>query len=524
MRIGPKGRGEDGDGAGSPSPRRGKGPRRRGRARPDGRPRRSVRFVVTAWVAGVLAAVLVAGALAGYVKYRELWDGIHHDVVTGLGVRPPKYTNAINILMFGSDSRVGLTLHEQEVLHVGRTGCGCSDTIMIVHISPGRHRVTVLNIPRDTMVPMFGCPAVKGTPGEQDDPAAMVQINQTLSAGGPSCLWKTVEHSTGIHIDHFIQLEFTGVVKVINDLGGVDVCVPENISDPNSGLNITAGEHHIDGLTFLEFWRARETVADGSDLKRIDRDDLLLAQVLRGIIHSRLLTSPTKLLPVVEDAAHAVYATDAGLTESDLLQIGESFRGLSSNDVQFIEAVTQPYPPAPAQVEFVQPADKQLFSAIAHDTTLPKKASPSRAHAVLDTINPADVQVQVMNGTSTPNLATTTAASLTSSGFHVVGAPGDAASPDYTKSVVEYASAADLPAARTLAARLTDVTLRKDPGIEAGTIQFIIGSTFSALSASPSASPSGSASPSPSVGNLAKNFGGITGNATCRTDASAFQP
>ena len=65
----------------------------------------------------------------------------------------------MNILVFGSDSRAGLTRREQLVLHVGRTGCGCSDTIMVVHISPGRHRVTVLNLPRDLMVPMYGCPA-----------------------------------------------------------------------------------------------------------------------------------------------------------------------------------------------------------------------------------------------------------------------------------------------------------------------------------------------------------------------------
>src|SRR5580693_7801261 len=242
-----------------------------GRARrtgPDGRPRRSLAFVITAWVSGVMAAVLVAAALAGYLKYREIWGGIHHEKIAALGKRPPKYaTSATNILVFGSDSRAGLSRRQQLVLHVGRTGCGCSDTIMIVHVSPGRHRVTVLNIPRDLMVPMYGCPASDGKPGEQEDSAGVVQINQTLALGGASCLWKTVEHLTGIRIDHFIQLEFTGVVKVVNDVGGVNVCVPEAIHDPDSGLNIKAGVHHIFGLRFLEFWRARETVADGSDLK-----------------------------------------------------------------------------------------------------------------------------------------------------------------------------------------------------------------------------------------------------------------
>ena len=489
--------------------------------------RRPAGATVAAWISGVLVAVVVAGGLFGYAKYREIWDGIHHDVVSGLGNRPPKYNNAENILVFGSDSRVGLTRRQQLILHVGAQGCGCSDTIMVVHISPGHHRVVVLNIPRDTMVPQYACAAGPGYAGQAADPNGVVQINQTLSLGGPSCLYKTVEQVTGIHIDHFIQVEFTGVVKVVDDVGGVNVCVPENISDPNSGLNITAGEHHIDGLTFLEFWRARYSIADGTDLKRIDRDDLLLAEMFRGIVSSGLLSSPTRLLRVVDDAARAIYATDAGLTQSDLLHIAQSFRGLSSNNVQFIEAITQPYPPAPAQVEFVQPGDGQLFSAIAHDVALPRKTSRAAAGP---TVAPAEVKVTVMNGTTEQGLAADTATALAGRGFQLAGTPGNAAAS--VGSVVEYPSAAELPAARTLAAQVAGATLRRDPAVSAGTVVLILGSSFSSLapqagsaggssaSAQPSASPSGS----PSLGSLAKTFGGINGNANCRTDASAFAP
>jgi LCP family protein required for cell wall assembly len=510
MPRGARSRRNDAVGAGERQPRR------------IGRPRRSLALVVTAWVSAVVVGVLVAGALVGYVKYREIWDGIHRDAVTGLGKRPPKYNNALNILVFGSDSRLGLSAREQVRLHVGGTasGCGCSDTIMVVHISPGRHHVTVLNIPRDTMVPMYGCKATKGLPGQENDPSAVVQINQTLSHGGPSCLIKTVEHTTGIFLDHFIQVEFTGVVKVVNDVGGVNVCVPQAIDDSYSGLKISAGVHHIDGLTFLEFWRTRYSVADGTDLKRINRDDLLLAEMLRGIIRGGVLSNPTKLLPVVDDAARSIYATDRGLTQRDLVSIGESFRGLSSKDVQFIEAATQTYPPAPAQVELVQPADGQLFSAIAHDTKLPTKAkvSPS-SQPVVETLAPADVKVEVMNGTSVANLASNTATSLTADGFQVVGAPGDVSS-NYASSVIGYASAADLAAARTLKARVPGATLHKDPSVTPGTVELILGASFTALAAHPKASPSAKAS----MGSLAKSFGGINGNATCRTDASAFAP
>jgi LCP family protein required for cell wall assembly len=491
--------------------------RQRGR-----RSRRSVALIATAWISGVVAVALVAGALVAYAKYREIWDGIHKDKLSDLGKRPPKYNSALNMLIFGSDSRAGLSPHEQARLHVGHEGCNCSDTIMVVHISPGRHRMTVLNLPRDTMVPMYGCLATGKLPGQQDNPAAMVQINQTLSHGGPSCLYKTVEHVTGIHLDHFIQVEFAGVVKVVNDIGGVEVCVPAPISDPNSGLNIKAGQQHIDGLTFLEFWRARYTLADGTDLKRIDRDDLLLAQMLRGILRSGLLSSPTRLIPVVEDAARAIYATDAGFTQSDMLKIASSFRGLTSKDVQFIEAPTEVYPPAPAQVQFVQPTDGQLFSAIAHDSRLPKKATapqPGVSASAVATIAPAKVSVEVLNGSGVPNIAATTAAALTTRGFHVVGT-GDATATDYTQSVVEYASAADLPAARTVARTVGHVKLHKVPGLTPGTVQLILGSSYSTLGASPSASPS----PSQNVGNLAKDFGGITGTANCKTDSGAFKP
>ena len=493
--------------------------------------RRPAAAKIAAWVSAALVLVVIAGGLFGYAKYREIWDGIHHDVVSDLGNRPPKYNNAENILVFGSDSRAGLTRQQQLTLHVGSEGCGCSDTIMVVHISPGHHGAVVLNIPRDTMVPVYACAAGPGYSGQDANPDGVVQINQTLSHGGPSCLYKTVEQATGIHIDHFIQLEFTGVVKVVDDVGGVDVCVPQNISDTNSGLHITAGEHHIDGLTFLEFWRARYSIADGTDLKRINRDDLLLAQMLRGVISSGLLSSPTRLLPVVDDAAKSIYATDAGLTQTDMLHIAESFRGLSSSNVQFIEAVTQPYPPAPAQVEFVQPGDGQLFSAIAHDVALPKK--PRAAGTAGPTIAPAEVKVTVLNGTTVPRLAADTGATLAARGFRLMGT-GDAAAS--SGSVVEYPSAAELPAARTLARQVAGATLRRDPAVGAGTVALVLGASFSALAPSagqagttptgtptpgtPSASPSGS----PSLGNLAKKYGGITGSANCQTDPGAFAP
>jgi LCP family protein required for cell wall assembly len=340
-------------------------------------------MTILGWVSIVVVAALVIVTLGAYVKYREVWDSIHRVAVTDLGRRPPvyasaKYTNALNLLVFASGSTAGLTRRQQLAWHVGSdTGDAVSETIMIVHISPGRHLVTVVNIPRDTVVPVYACAKGPGWPGQQADPSAIEQIDDTLSYGGPPCLWKTVEQQTGIRIDHFIELGYPGLVNVVNDIGGVNVCVPVAVDDSDSGLRLSKGEHHIGGVTFLEFWRTREKTGDGSDLERIQRDDYLLAQTLKQVLHAGLLSSPTRLLKVVGDAAGAM-TTDTGLSQSDLLQIAQSLRGLSARDYQFIEASNILYPPNPNWVEFEQPQADALFSAIAHDTTLPTAAGPRR--------------------------------------------------------------------------------------------------------------------------------------------------
>ena len=233
-------------------------------------------------------------------------------------------TNSLNILVYGDDSRTGLTLPEQYMLRTGHDQTDNTDTIMVVHISPGLHRVTVMSIPRDTMVPMYECDSGPGYAGQQADPDADVQINSLLQIGGPTCLWKTVEQATGIRIDHFIGIGMPGFVKVVNDLGGVNVCVPFNVNGTGSGLDLKAGEQHINGVQALAFWRAREDIGTGSDLERIQRDQFMSAQVVKGVLGGGLLSNPIRLVSVITDAA-ASMTTNAGMTVSDLVQIGESF-------------------------------------------------------------------------------------------------------------------------------------------------------------------------------------------------------
>jgi len=273
------------------------------------------------------------------------------------------------------------------------------------------------------------------------------------------------------------------------------------------------------------------------------------------VLSSGLLSNPLRLLSVVTDAA-ASLTTDSGMTVSDLVGIANSLRNLSSKNVQFITAPNQAWPADNQRVEFAQPQAEEVFSAIAHDVTVPKvkvapSAAPSSGGARVLTTSPSNVKVRVLNGSGAVGAAAQAAAGLTSRGFNVTGT-GNAASFAYTESVIEYASTSDLAAVNTLRQQLTNVTELRVSSLTAGTVELIVGSDFTGLaplnraaSAAPTgsakstasassgaspgsavmASPSASVSPSASgsgVANLAQSNNGITAAAACASDSSAF--
>jgi LCP family protein required for cell wall assembly len=497
--------------------------RRRGQ-RPRGRSRHSMGQRIAAWTSVAVVGVLVAGTLVAYAKYRSVWDSIRRIDVAGLvGNQPPKLNNAENILLIGSDTRVGQS-------GIGGSAAdtpgGRSDTLMLLHISPQHHEVTVLSIPRETMVPVLSCPAVDGTTGQQAEPGQVELINATLDFGGPVCTWKTFEAVTGIHVDHFIELDFTGFEKIIDDLGGVNVCLPIAVDDPDSGLDLSAGRHHIYGAQALAFWRTREDLGDGSDLERIVRDQYLMVALVHGIEHSGLLHSPSKILAVVRDAANAM-ATDTGLDQNTMLAIAESLRGISSSQVQFVTAPNILDPSNTNDTLFEQPQADELFSAIQHDTVTSvsktkKNSSKKSSTPTVDTVSPSKVSVQVLNGSGIDGMAAQVGSDLTNEGFNVVGT-GDANNFNYTSNVIEYAGSSDMPAVNTLKSVVPNVQVVQDSSLTPGTVELIVGSDFSSLNPAPSPSSSASPSSAPSVKALGAADGAVTGNAGICGDSSEFE-
>ena len=470
---------------------------------------------VAGWVAVTLVVVVTLAALGAYWKFRSVWTSIDHVAVGDLGKRPPKFNkNSLNLLVFASGSTAGLTRRQQLYWHVGRdSGDAVSETLMIVHISPGRHQVTVVNIPRDTMVPIYSCASGHGLAGQQSQPGALEQIDAALSYGGPACLWKTVEQRTHIRIDHFIEMRYAGVIKVVNDIGGVNVCLPFAVNNTYSGLNLTEGEHHIDGVQFLEFWRTRENIGMGSDLQRIQRDDYLLARALEQTLRKGLLASPSRLYRVVTDAAPQL-TLDTGFSQSDLLHLGESLRGLSGKGVQFVQAPTVPYPANPNWVEFEKPQDRHLFRAIAHDAKLPSTTAGEPPAELSTSASPSQVRVAVLNGSGVSAEGSRIAKDLASRGFHVTKT--QTLPHPRGRTVIEYGAASQLPKANALAAQIPGARVKQVAGLASSQVVLIVGTRDSSLKAKPKPSAAHK------VADLSSKYGGFSGAANCHSDAAAF--
>jgi LCP family protein required for cell wall assembly len=332
------------------------------------------------WIAAGLAICLAIGSIAAYLKFRSVWDSITRVPLTGLGAAPPKLTSAMNVLLIGSDSRSG----PNRKFGAGIQGQR-SDTIIILHIEPHHRGVIALSIPRDSVVPVLSCPRESGAPGQTAQPGQVEQLNATFAAGGPGCLWKTGEQTTHLHLDHFVELNFTGFEKVINDVGGVTICLPFAVNDPDSRLRLSSGQHHVGGAEALAFWRARY-LGEGSDLQRIRRDQYLMVSLLQGVEHSGLTASPSRILSVVTDAARSM-TTDSRLNLPAMISIADSLRRLPPGGVQFIELPTQAYLPNPNWVTWPA-SDLALFRAIALDRPV-SPATGSTSKAVADAHDPA---------------------------------------------------------------------------------------------------------------------------------------
>jgi len=225
-----------------------------------------------------------------------------------------------NWLIVGSDTRKGLTRAEIDQLHVGFGGANGSDSLMLLHMGSGRP--VLISIPRDSYVPI---------PGHGSN-----KINAALAFGGPTLLVKTVEAVTGLRIDHYMGIGFGGLVSVVNEVGGVRVCLPAALHDPYSGVNLKAGCQNLDGTQSLAFVRDRHSFAT-SDLQRIQNQRAFLKALLSKATSPGVYLNPFSALPFASAAAGSI-AVDKGSSLYDLYQAAMALRNPLTGTVPIANA------------------------------------------------------------------------------------------------------------------------------------------------------------------------------------------
>ncbi|MFJ2721152.1 LCP family protein [Streptomyces sp. NPDC087437] len=350
------------------------GPRRRTKGRrrkpPTGRRRA---LTAMAWTAAGI--VVLGGAGAGFLYFKLNGNLRTIDINQALGGdRPTKADNGSeNILVLGSDTRAG----GNKKLGGGTDdGSARSDTAMIVHVYEGHKKAGVVSIPRDTLVDRPECTDAKGGTHAAEHDA---MFNESYSTGGAACAVKTVESMTGLRMDHYLEVDFSGFQKLIDELGGVRVTTTRDIDDPRSHLDLKAGTHTLDGQQALGLVRTRHAVGDGSDLGRIQLQQAFVKALADQVKHIGVLTNPKKLYDLADTATRTVTAdSDLGSVNS-LIAFADGLKGISSSRMTMVTMPVRYDPANPNRVLVEKAKAQQIWNALRNDKPIPRTATEGTA-------------------------------------------------------------------------------------------------------------------------------------------------
>ena len=243
----------------------------------------------------------------------------------------PAGPKGVNILLMGSDSRQGPNSSGYGDPSVHSTER--SDTTILLHVSQDRSFATAVSIPRDTWVTVPSCPDPET---KEKGGGYEFKFNAAFQVGGPACTALLVEQMTGLRVDHFAVVDFTGFKRIVDELGGVEVCLSSAAEDSSSGLSLPAGTSLLNGEQALSFVRARKSLGDGSDIGRIKRQQAFLASMARSAFSAGLLLDPPRLLRLLE-AVGSSLTVDRSLAEPGKVRdLAWGMRSMSPRDITFV--------------------------------------------------------------------------------------------------------------------------------------------------------------------------------------------
>ncbi|WP_234433281.1 LCP family protein, partial [Streptomyces sp. NRRL WC-3549] len=482
-------------------PRR--GPSRGGR--PDRRRRR--RSPLRTALLVVLSLAVLGTAGLGWV-YLKLNGDI--DTFDGAGLskdRPASGSSkGANVLVIGSDAR---TDGNSALGGGAKDDIGRSDTAFLLHVYADHRHAIAVSIPRDTLVTIPPC---RLPDGSWTDTRTDTMFNAAFSvgqteAGNPACTQNTVEELTGLRVDHTVVVDFKGFAALTDVVGGVQVCLPQDIYqgdlNPNRATKgeriFEKGEQNVSGKQALDYVRIRHGIGDGSDIGRIKRQQAFVSSLLKKIKSDGL--TPTKLLPLATAATQSM-TVDPGLGTADkLMAFAMSLKDIDLHDTKF---VTVPWRYQGSRVAIAEPDASRLWAALKADRTIDGEdagggktstASPSGSPGTggsgpEDAVDGAGIDVAVYNGTTTSGLASRAAAALTEHGFTVT-ATGNAADRQHTTTVVQYGTGLR-SRAETVARVFPGARLEAVGG---SAVNVVVGTSYAAPDASATTDPAAGTGP-----------------------------
>ncbi|QNS02999.1 LCP family protein [Streptomyces xanthii] len=322
------------------------------------------------WVAWGAAAVVVAGGTGVAYAWQHLDGNIKGtDVNAALGKDRPqaRHDGAMNILLLGSDSRAGTHGHYGTGIAGAR-----ADTAMVLHVDKSHKKATVVSIPRDTMVDRPEC---RTTDGGSAPAAHATMFNSSYQVGGPACTVKTVEHLSGVRMDHYLEVDFKGFQKLIDELGGVDVNTRKAIDDPYSGLTLNAGKHRLKGEQALELVRTRHGVGDGSDLGRIQLQQAFVKALIQRADTLDPLSHPAKSYALMDTATKSLSADSELASAKKLLGLAQELKGISPERTHMLTLPVTYDAQDAGRVLPLRKADERVWNALRHDRPVPESVT-----------------------------------------------------------------------------------------------------------------------------------------------------
>ena len=324
---------------------------------PKPRLRPSGRVAVVGRVAAALVAVLALVLTGGAWQ----WQSAKNNLLNRVSALDPDSRDIVdpnaqfgdeNFLIVGTDSRLG----ENAGIGAGTTedAAGArSDTVMLVNIPANRKRVVAVSFPRDLEIEPMKCEPWNPETREygpisdpespmygMDEAYTEYKLNSAFAVGGPKCLVKVIQKLSGLHVNRFMAVDFVGFSKMVDALGGVEVCSTTPIEDYELGTVLaTAGRQIVDGHTALNYVRARQvTTETNGDYGRIKRQQLFLSSLLRSLISKETFFSLSKLNNVVNMFIGDSYVDN--VDTKDLVDLGQSVQGVTAGRITFVTVPT----------------------------------------------------------------------------------------------------------------------------------------------------------------------------------------